>query len=88
MCENAKIQAYRGARLINGANFSRPPAELIEGEEVYEVNTILKHRRRGRGYQFLVKWKDYPISEASWEPADVFSKDGDLLEQYRQRHHL
>ena len=73
---------------VYGANFSRPPAELIEGEEVYEVDTILRHRRRGRGYQYLVKWKDYPISEASWEPADVFSRDGDLLERYRQRHHL
>ena len=73
---------------VYGANFSQPPAELIEGEEVYEVDTILRHRRRGRGYQYLVKWKDYLISEASWESSDVFSKDGDLLERYKQRHQL
>ena len=72
------LQQYKENK-VYGANFSQPPAELIEGEEVYEVDTILRHRRRGRGYQYLVKWKDYPISEASWEPADVFSKDGNLL---------
>ena len=30
---------------IHGANFPRPPPDLLEGEEVYEVETILKHRR-------------------------------------------
>jgi hypothetical protein len=25
-------------------NFNEPPPELVEGEEVYEVETILKHR--------------------------------------------
>ena len=73
---------------VYGANFDRPLAELVEGEEVYEVETILKHRRRGRGYQYLVKWKGYLIAEASWEPSDVFSKDGDLLNQYKRRHQI
>ena len=34
---------------IHGANFPWPPPELLEGEEVYEVESIIKHRRRGRG---------------------------------------
>ena len=29
------------------ANFPRPTPELIEGEEVYEVEYIIRHRRRG-----------------------------------------
>jgi hypothetical protein len=29
---------------------SRPLPELLEGEEVYEVEMILKHWRRGRDY--------------------------------------
>ena len=33
----------------HGANFPRPPPELLKGEEVYEVESIIKHRRRGRG---------------------------------------
>ena len=39
-------------------NYPRPPAELLEGEEVYKVDSILKHTRRGRGY---------PITEVTWE---------------------
>ena len=37
---------------VYGANFPRPTPELIEGEEVYEVEYIIRHRRRGRGYQY------------------------------------
>ena len=32
---------------VYGKNFTEPPAELEEGEEVYEVETILNHRKRG-----------------------------------------
>ena len=28
---------------VYGANYPRPPPELVEGEEVYEVENILKH---------------------------------------------
>ena len=73
---------------VYGTNFPKPPTELIEGEEVYEVENNLKHRRRGWGYQYYVKWKDYPISDASLEPAEVFSNDGDLLMRYKERHQL
>ena len=71
-----------------GANLIRPPPDVIEGEEVYEVEQILKHRKHGQGYQYYVAWKGYPISEASWEPEQVFSDDGDLLTTYKLRHQL
>ena len=71
-----------------GQNFLEPPPELVEGEEVYKVETILNHRKRGCGYQYYVKWKGYPISNASWEPEHVFSDDGDTLKQYKLRHDL
>ena len=40
---------------IYGNNYPQPPAEVLEGEEVYEVETILIHRKRGRGYQYYIK---------------------------------
>ena len=73
---------------IYGKNFPEPPPELLEGEEVYKIERILGHKRRGRGYQFYVQWEGYPISDASWEPEYVFSDDGDTLQQYKQRHNL
>ena len=35
----------------------------IDGEEKYEVEDILDHRRSGRGYQYLVSWTAYDASE-------------------------
>jgi hypothetical protein len=81
------LRQYKETK-VYGANFPKPPPELIEGEEVYEVESILKHRRRGRALQYYVKWKGYPIAEASWEPEEVFSDDGDLLTRYKDRHQL
>ena len=73
---------------IHGKNFSLPPPEIVDGEESYEVETILKHRKRGRGYQYLVKWTGYPITEASWEPENSFNNDGNLLHAYKTRNQL
>ena len=66
---------------VYGKNFTEPPPNLVEGEEVYEVETILNHRKRGRGYQYFVKWWGYPSFDASWELEHSFSNDGDTLTQ-------
>jgi hypothetical protein len=36
-------------------NYLRPLSKLLEGKEVYEVEMILRHWRRRRGYQYYVK---------------------------------
>jgi Chromo (CHRromatin Organisation MOdifier) domain len=83
------LQQYKETE-VYGANFPKPPPEGPEliGEEVYEVENILRHRKWGRKHEYYVKWKGYPISEASWEPEEVFSDDGDLLMHYKERHQL
>jgi hypothetical protein len=73
---------------IYGNNYPRPPPELLEGEEVYEVESIIRHKGRGRSIQYYVKWKGYPITDATWEPESSFSDDGEILEQYKNRHQL
>ena len=73
---------------IYGQNFPEPPPEILNEEEVYNMETILKHRQQGNKYQFLIKWEGYPISEATWEPEDSFSDDGDILTQYKVCHQL
>ena len=52
---------------VYGMNFTKSPPKSVEGDKVYEVEAILKHRKKGCGYQYYVKWKGYPISNASWE---------------------
>src|SRR5713226_290905 len=53
-------------------NYSRPPPDLIEGEEEYEVEKVINHRYTGktRTLQYLVKWKGYLEADNTWEPAD------------------
>ena len=70
------------------ANFPQPPPELLEGENFYEVESILRHRHRGRGYQYIIKWKGYPITDVMWEAKTAFSNDGNVLEIYKDRHQL
>ena len=73
---------------IYGPNFPEPPSELENNEEVYEVDYILNHWKRGWGYQYYIKWNGYPISKALWEPEQAFSDDGDMLSLYKQWHQL
>jgi hypothetical protein len=53
-------------------NFTKPPSDLIDGEEEYEVEQICSHRRWGcnKMLQYLIKWKGYPESDNTWENAN------------------
>jgi Chromo (CHRromatin Organisation MOdifier) domain len=56
----------------HGPNFTRPPPNLIDGEEEYKVEQIRTHQRWGRHktLQYLIKWKGYPKSDNTWEDTD------------------
>jgi Integrase zinc binding domain/Chromo (CHRromatin Organisation MOdifier) domain len=73
----------------HGPNFSRPPPELIDGEEEYQVERILGHRYHGRAkaLQYLIKWVDYPESNNTWEPAPYVHAQ-DLIKAYHRRNPL
>ena len=81
------LRPYRESG-IYGENYPSPPPNIEDGEEVWEVESILKHRRRGRGYEYFVKWAGYPMTEGSWEPKQSFSGAVDILNKYQQRHQL
>jgi hypothetical protein len=46
------------------------------GDDVYDIDDILDRRQNSVGvWEYLVKWKDYPDSESSWEPGVNISAD-------------
>jgi hypothetical protein len=73
----------------HGPNFSRPPPDITIGENEYEVETIRSHCYFGRQktLQYLLKWKGYPESDNTWEPATQVHAP-QLVKQYHTRHPL
>ncbi len=68
-----------------GQNYMRPPPDLINGEEEYEVECIINSRYHGRRrqVQYLVKWKGYPDLDNQWiRWQDVNAPD--LIAEYQQ----
>ena len=53
---------------LHRPNFTKPPPDLIDGEEEYKVEEILQSRKFSRQckVQYLIKWKGYPDSENQW----------------------
>jgi hypothetical protein len=72
-----------------GEAYPQPPPELIDGEEEYEVEEIIRERynRKTCKKQFLVKWKEYPVSENSWvDESDLHAPE--LLSEYQASKNL
>ncbi len=78
------IETYK-----HSENYSRPPPDLIDNDEQYEVENIHSHQRHGRQkqLQYLIKWLRYPKSNNTWEPADNVQALV-LIKQYHQCHPL
>ena len=64
--------------ITHGANYLRPPPDLVDNEEEYEVEKILDSWLFGRRkrLQYLVKWAGYPDADNMWvDKDDVFAED-------------
>ncbi|KAL3693385.1 hypothetical protein R1sor_007036 [Riccia sorocarpa] len=66
----------------------RPPPELIDGVDEFEVERILQKRTRGlrnQRVEYLVKWKGYPMHEATWEPSVNLTNAPLLLQSFEKQ---
>src|SRR6202453_4887135 len=75
------LMPYRET-ITHCANYQRPPLDLIDNEEEYEVEAVLDSRKFGRGrrLQYLIKWKGYPDSDNQWIDKDDVSADDKVRE--------
>ena len=55
---------------------------LIEQEEWYEVQRILKHKKINSQQYYLVKWKKYSDSENTWELTENLDRCACIIENY------
>ena len=80
------LTPYRKTKM-HGENYQRPPPELVDNEEEYEVEAILDSRRLGQRckLQYLIKWLGYPSSDNQWEDADKVHAD-DLIKNFQRLH--
>ncbi|TFY52450.1 hypothetical protein EVJ58_g10012 [Rhodofomes roseus] len=64
-----KAHNANDAQLFPGREFEQPgPVLTIDGQEEYYVDHILDERPRGRGRQYLVRWKGWGPEHDSWLP--------------------
>ena len=73
-------------RYIRSEEFLRevkpPPPGLVGDTLEYEVERILRHQGTGAGRRYLVLWKGYPLTEATWELESHLANAPDILEEY------
>jgi hypothetical protein len=62
-----------------------PPPDLIDDHPEYEVESILKVRKWGRGIRYLVHWKGYSHEEDTWEPRSNLRNATDALANFYQK---
>ena len=72
----------------HGPNENRPPPDIIEGEEQWEVEAIISHKGMGTRRRYLIKWKGYGNADRTWEPEKHLTGATKLLQKYKRRHHL
>jgi len=88
------LKEYRnGVQLFphRPVRLTRPAPEAIDdnGAPEWLVDRLLDHRKVKRGArlidQYLVEWKGYPISEATWEPIENLTGSIELVTEFNEQ---
>ena len=62
------------------------PLIIINKEEEYKVEEVRKHRKRGRGTQYLIHWKGYGDEHNQWIVESGLPYAKDTIEDYWTRY--
>ena len=78
---------------IEGHHQAHPDPVIVDGEKEYKIEHVIRSEirkpKKGKKWwvNYLVKWKDYPPGESTWENVDAFA-DGAMhfLRQFHLDH--
>ena len=70
---------------IHGPNFLTPPSDLINNEEEYEIEWILKHCGPPKNQSYLIRWKGYTTKEDAWLTEAELGNTAEFLYAYKKR---
>lgn len=83
----SKLVTYNEPQFA-GQKYTMPKPDIIDGNEEFEVEKILKTRCTGRTkkLQYYVRWKGYGRNDNSWEPADNLAHAQDAISEFYKTH--
>ena len=66
-----------------------PPSPIIDIDtnDEFEVEDILDKRTIRRKTEYLIKWKGYPLHDATWEPIDHLGNAKDAIQHFESIKH-
>ena len=54
--------------------------------KLYDIESIITHKIKGKKKYYLIKWKGYPIIDCSWEPLSHLSNVIDIIKEFEQNY--
>jgi hypothetical protein len=81
------LSSYRQTD-AHGPSFLKPPPDVIDNEEEYEVDHIVSHKGSPGRRLYLTAWKGYPSSENTWEPESNLRHAPLILKRYKNTRNL
>ena len=89
MVEADKKQMYYVIYVQKGKDAGRAaspgPPDLIDNEEEYEIEQILKHRGPPKNRSYLIRWKGYTAEEDAWLKEAKLGNTTEFLYAYKKR---
>lgn len=77
------LEPFENTIMVNNGHDHEPQ---VEDPEEYHVEEIREMKKIDGQTKYLVKWKDYPESETSWEPPGNLNHAQRLLKAFHARH--